>query len=87
MQTPISFLEEYEDNLLYKTLGIRAVGKQHSETGEIDTATLKFIELVDYQPKYDEFYLKGLRDKAKKAWLRNINADNWLTEIRGGYDA
>ena len=87
VQTPISFLEEYEENLLYKTLGIRATGKQHSETGEIDTATLKFIELVDYQPNYDEYYLKGLRDKAKKSWLENINADNWLSEIRGGYDA
>ncbi len=87
VQTPISFLEDYEDNLLYKTLGIRATGKQHSETGEIDTTTLKFVELIDYQPKYDEFYLKGLRDKAKKSWLGSINADNWLAEIRGGYDA
>ncbi len=84
IKTPIRFLEEYEDNLLYKTLGIRVVGKQHTETGAIDTATLEFIALVDYQPKYDEVYLKSLRDKAKKSWLGEINADNWLTEIRGG---
>ncbi len=25
--------------------------------------------------KYDEEYLKRLRDKAKKSWLGNINAD------------
>lgn len=87
VQTPISFLEKYNDNLLYKTLGIRAVGKQHSETGEIDTATLRFVELVDYQPTYDAFYLKSLRDKAKKSWLGSIDADTWLAEIRGGYDA
>ncbi len=87
IETPISFLELYEDNLLYKTFGVRATGKQHSETGEIDKSTLKFIELVDYQPKYDESYLKLLRDKAKKSWLGNINPDNWLKEIRGGYDA
>lgn len=87
IQTPISFLEQYDQNLLYKTLGIRAIGKQHSETGDIDTSTLKFIELVYYQPKYDEQYLKGLRDKAKKSWLGTINPDNWLKEIRGGYDA
>lgn len=87
IQTPISFLEQYNENLLYKTFGIRATGKQHSETGEIDTSTLKFIELIGYEPKYDEQYLKTLRDKAKKSWLGNINADNWLTEIRGGYDA
>lgn len=87
IQTPISFLEQYDENLLYKTFGIRAIGKQHSETGEIDTSTLKFIELVDYQPKYDEIYLKTLRDKAKKSWLGGINPDEWLNEIRGGYDA
>lgn len=87
IQTPISFLEQYDENLLYKTFGIRVTGKQHSETGELDTSTLKFIELVDYQPKYDEQYLKALRDKAKKSWLGSINPDNWLKEIRGGYDA
>lgn len=87
VQTPISFLEQYENNLLYKTLGIRANGKQHSETGEIDTTTLKFVELIDYQPKYDDIYLKGLRDKAKKSWLSGIDPDIWLNQIRGGYDA
>lgn len=87
IQTPISFLEDYEENLLYKPLGIRALGKQHSSTGEIDTTTLKFLELVDYQPKYDDLYLKGLREKAKKSWLDGIDPDSWLKEIRGGYDA
>lgn len=87
IHTPISFLEQYDENLLYKTFGIRATGKQHSETGEIDTSTLKFIELVDYQPKYDEKYLKALRDKAKKTWLGSIDPNNWIKEIRGGYDA
>jgi hypothetical protein len=85
--TPISFLEQYEENLLYKTFGVRAIGKQHSETGEIDGNSLKFVELIDYHPKYDEAYLKSLRDKAKKSWLGTINPDEWLKEIRGGYDA
>lgn len=87
IQTPISFLIQYDENLLYKTFGIRATGKQHSETGEIDTSTLKFIDLIDYQPKYDEVYLKQLRDKARNSWLGKINSENWLREIRGGYDA
>lgn len=87
IETPISFLEEYEENLLYKTFGIRAVGKQHSETGEIDKSSLKFLELVDYEQSYDEKYLKSLREKAKKSWLGNIDAEKWLREIRGGYDA
>ena len=86
IQTPISFLEQYDENLLYKTSGIRATGKQNSETGEIDTSTLKFMELVDYQPKYDEQYLKALRDRAKKSWLGSINPDDWLKEMRDGYD-
>ncbi|MEO6229073.1 MAG: hypothetical protein ABJB11_07220 [Ferruginibacter sp.] len=87
IETPIAFLEKYESNLLYKTFGIRAMGKQHSETGEIDKSSLKFLELVDYQPKYDELYLSGLREKAKSSWLGTIDADKWLRQIRGGYDA
>lgn len=87
IETPKTFLERYDENMLYKTFGIRATGKQHSETGEIDKSTLKFIELVDYQHKYDEQYLKELRNKAKKNWLDTIDPDSWLTEIRGNYDA
>jgi hypothetical protein len=88
VQTPISFFENLEENIIHKKpYGVRATGKQHSETGEIDTSTLKFIELVDYQPKYDEQYLKALRDKAKNSWLGGIDPDKWLKEIRGGYDA
>ncbi len=45
--------------------------------------------LEEHQPKnngkYDEEYLKGLRDNAKKSWLGNSNADEWLKEIREGY--
>ena len=87
IQTPINFLEDYDANLLYKTFGIRAAGKQHSETGEIDVSSFKFIELVDYQPRYDEAYLSALREKAKRSWLGSIDPEKWLKEIRGGYDA
>lgn len=87
IETPISFLEQYDDNLLYKTFGIRATGKQHSETGEIDKSVLKFISLINYEPKYDEEYLKGLRKKAKESWLGNIDPDAWLRELREGYEA
>jgi hypothetical protein len=87
IETPIEFLEEYENNLLYKTFGIRAIGKQHSETGEIDKTSLKFLALIDYEQSYDEKYLTSLREKAKKSWLGKIDADKWLREIRGSYDA
>lgn len=87
VQTPIRFLEQRQENLLYKTFGVRAVGKQHVETGEIDTTTLKFLDLVDYVPEYNEEYLKSLRASAKKTWLHKINPEVWLQEIRGGYGA
>jgi hypothetical protein len=87
IETPITFLEQYEENLLYKIFGVRVIGKQHSETGEIDKTSLKFLELVDYEQSYDEKYLKSLRDKAKNSWLGNIDSEKWLREIRGGYDA
>ena len=73
IETPISFLEKYQDNLLYKVVGIRAIGKQHAKTGEIDKTSLKFLELVDYKQTYNERYLKSLRDKAKNSWLSKID--------------
>ena len=77
-----------DENIIHKkSYGIRATGKQHSETGEIDKSSLKFIELVNFQPTYDEKYLKSLRDKAKKSWLGNINPDIWLRELIGGFNA
>ncbi len=87
IQTDKDYLEKLENNLLYKSYGVRVIGKQQTESGEIDKTSLKFIEFIDYQPRYDEFYLKELRKKASNNWLRNIDADDWLKEIRGGYDA
>lgn len=86
IQTPISFLENYDDNLLYKSFGVRATGKQHSETGEIDTSSLEFVEMVGYHPKYDEQYLNNLIDKASNNWARVTDKDSWLREIRGNYE-
>jgi len=87
VETPITFLENIQENILYKSYGVRVLAKQHAETGEIDKASLSFIELIDYHPRYDNEYLQSLRKKASKSWIGKINADNWLTEIRGGYDA
>lgn len=86
IDTDKEFLQGKEENLLYKQFGVRATGKQNVETGEIDKSTLKLIELVDYTPKYDEFYLNGLIQKAKNTW-KGIDADNWLNNLRGGYEA
>ena len=82
IQTTIPFLSNRKENILYKTFGIRAKGKQNSATGEIDKNSLSFLELVDYDAIYDEEYLKTRRNKAKK-WLTNINPDDFLNNLRG----
>ncbi|MEO8761953.1 MAG: hypothetical protein ABI388_10815 [Bacteroidia bacterium] len=86
IQTPASFFENLTDNIIHKkSFGIRAKGKQNPFTGDIDLDNLKYIDIVEYQPSYDQKYLQDLRNKAKNSWLKNINPDNWLNEIRGGY--
>lgn len=85
IQTPQEFLAKSEENILYKSYVIRAKGKQNSETGEIEKQSLSFIELIDYNTKYDLQYLKKLRSKAM-TWLNKIDPDEWLKDIRG-YDA
>ncbi len=85
IDTGKDFLAEKEENILYKKLGVRAIGKQNIDTGEIDTSSLKLIEFIDYNPKYDPEYLDSLIEKAKGSW-KDIDTDKWLHEIRGTYD-
>ncbi len=76
VQTPISFFEQLEENIIHKkAYGIRAKGKQNIQTGEIDTASLHFLELVDYQPTYDEAYLNALIEKATPSWSKIPDKD------------
>lgn len=85
IQTDKDFLKEKEENLLYRPYGVRAIGKQHLQTGEIDTSTLKLVELIDIQQKYDEHYLDRLIEQATPHW-EGIDADDWLNELRGNYE-
>jgi len=85
IDTDKDYLMEQEENLLYKKFGIRAIGKQNIETGEIDKRTLRLIKLIDFKPKYDDDYLKSLIHKAKNNWS-GIKPDEWLHNLRGGYD-
>ena len=86
IETEQDFLTEQEENLLYKKFGVRATGKQNLETGEMDTKSLKLVELINYNPKFDEEYLTSLVSKAKKSW-KGIDTDDWLANLRGGYEA
>lgn len=85
IETGQDFLKVQEENLLYKKYGVRAIGKQNLETGEVDTNSLKLVELINYNPNYDSDYLNSLISKAKKSW-KNINTNDWLTNISGGYE-
>lgn len=78
-------LKEKEENMLYRTYGVRVKGKQHLQSGEMDTKSLKLIELIDIQKKYDEDYLDSLIEKATPHW-QGIDADKWLGELRGDYE-
>ena len=80
------FLKEREENLLYRNFGVRATGKQNINSGEIDTRSLSLVELIDYQPKFDSEYLNSLINKAKKSWI-DVDADEWLFNLRGEYEA
>lgn len=86
IQTDENFLRDQEENMLYKKYGVRVKGRQNIETGEIDRGSLKLIELIDYDPKFDQDYLSRLISKAKKNW-KGIDPDEWLHKLRGDYEA
>ncbi len=85
IETGQDFLKKQEENLLYKEYGVRVSGKQNIETGEIDSHSLRLIEIIDYRPAYDKDYIDRLIRKASKSW-EGIDIDNWLASLRGGYD-
>lgn len=85
IETDKAFLKDEPENLLYKEYGVRVVGKQNLETGEIDRSDLSLVQLIDYNPKYDETYLNKLIAQASPKF-KNLDADQWLREIRGGYN-
>lgn len=86
IETDSSFLMGQKENLLYKKFGVRAKGKQNLETGEVDTKSLKLVELINYNSNFDSDYLNALINKAKKTW-KGIITDEWLSNVRGDYEA
>lgn len=85
--TDKDYLKAKEENLLYKKYGVRAIGKQNLATGELDKLNLQLVELIDYNPKFDSSYLAKLMKKASQSWKEVNDADDWLKQMRGGYDA
>lgn len=75
-------LGEYEANPLYKDYGLRAIGKQNLNTGEIDKSSLMLLEIIDYERRDNEDYLTRLIKKASATWVGVTDADDWLSQLR-----
>ncbi|MEM9259991.1 MAG: hypothetical protein AAGA62_10115 [Bacteroidota bacterium] len=86
IETGQEFLRDQEENMLYKEYGVRAVGRQNVATGELDKQSLRLIEFIDYSPAFDEHYLGQLIKNAKGNW-QDVDADDWLHDLRGTYEA
>lgn len=77
------YLAEFKGNPLYRKFGARVRAKKNILTGDIDKSTLVLVELMDYQPRYDEQYLDSLIAKATPKWS-GVDVDEWLADLRGG---
>ena len=55
------------------------------QTGEVERGSLRLIELIDYDQRYEDNYLARLQAKAQ-GWLKDIDPDQYLNDVRGQYD-
>ena len=76
-------LRDEERNLLYKFFGVRASGKQKLDTGEIKEDSLQLIELLTFNPVFNEKYIGSLIKKATPKWADVKDVDEWVRGIRG----
>lgn len=81
------YLKQGEKNLLYRKFGVRVAGRQNLKTFEMDSNSLRFIELLEQDGLYSQSYLDGLLKRAAPAWAGVASADTWLNELRGGAHA
>lgn len=79
------YLSSIEQNLLYKSCSVRAIGLEDAETGDIDYDSLKVIEIKPYnRSNYDRQYLDKLSERTSKNWLGSVeNPESWLNQLRG----
>ena len=85
IETPKTFVMNEGAPLIYRKFGFRVAAKQHSTTGELDRSSFKFLELVAYQPQYNEAYLNKKIKKSSPKW-KDIQPELWLNELRGDYE-
>ena len=63
IQTTTDYLMGQEENILYRTYGVRASGLQNVRSMALKD--LKLLELFAHAPKYDANYLNNLIEKAR----------------------
>lgn len=85
LHTSKAFLQQFDKNLLYKKFGVRVAARQDAVSGETDYSSAQVLEIIEYEPKYDEKYLNNLIEQATPHW-DGVNVDTWLREVRGNYD-
>ena len=76
-------LASIEGNPLYRKFGVRAMAKQNIINGDIDRSSLKLIEMMEFEPKFDMAYLERKIEASTPVWS-GIDADEFLHEIREG---
>lgn len=82
IRIPRGKMQEIKENLIYAKKGIHVRGKQDYRTGRPIRNTLEFVDFIEYYPSGVEGALEEIREREGK-WLRNIDPDAWLNEIRG----
>jgi hypothetical protein len=83
IDTDKDILTNIQGNPLYRRFGVRAKAKQNIVTGAIDTSSLKLIEILEYEPKFDLAYLERKIEASTPIWS-NVDVDDYLNSIRGG---
>lgn len=78
--TSKEILENHTENIVYKEIGIRAIGKQ-SLSGELDKGSFKLIEIMNHNYRFDQDYMLKLKNASSNGWS-NINPDEWLSKFR-----
>ena len=76
-------LANIEGNPLYRKFGVRVTAKQNIISGDIDSSSLKLIEMIEFEPKFDLAYLEKKIEAATPVWS-GIDADEFLHKIREG---
>lgn len=83
IDTDKELLRDQEGNILYRLFSVHAQGRQNILTGDIDTSSLRLLEMSPCNSGYDAEYLDTLIKRASGKWEEVGDIDLWLSELRG----